>query len=47
MPQWKHKIKEKRLIWETSIEVKPAAASAKAAEPVMAALDEFGETPMG
>ena len=47
MPQWRHKVKKKRLVWETSIEVKPAAASMKAAEPVMAAPDDFGETPMG
>jgi hypothetical protein len=45
MPQWRHKIKKKRCVWETSFEVKPAAASTKAAEPVMTALDEFGETP--
>ena len=47
MPQWRHKVKKKRCVWETSIEVKPAAASTKAAQPVMAATDEFGETPMG
>ena len=47
MPQWRHKVKKKRCVWETSIEVKPAAASTKAAQPVIAATDEFGETPMG
>ena len=47
MPQWRHKVKSKRLAWETSFEIKPAAASTKATEPVIAATDEFGETPMG
>ena len=47
MPQWGHKIKKKRCVWETSIEVKPTAASTKAVETVMTAPDEFGETPMG